>query len=83
MLEEITRPIPKWVVDRIEEDWAVLENTSTLETINLPIIKLPRGTSPGDTLIRQDSKWYKDAVDTEARAARISERFERIKARNS
>ena len=79
----LKRPIPKWVIDRIEEGWAVLENTTTLETISLPIKNLPRGVNPGDTLINQNSKWYKDEAETEARAKRIQERFARIKARSN
>jgi len=68
------------VVDRIENGWAVLDNTDTLESVNLPMGVLPEETRPGDTLVRQDGKWYKDDNETAARKQRISERFARIKA---
>ncbi|MCL2217500.1 MAG: DUF3006 domain-containing protein [Defluviitaleaceae bacterium] len=82
MLESIKRAAPRWVIDRIEESWAVLENTSTMETINLPVKNLPRDARPGDSLIQQNSKWYKDEADTQDRAKRISEAFQRVKAAN-
>jgi len=82
-LEALTRPVPKWVIDRIEEGWAVLENTSTLESINLPQSQLPEGVKPGDMLVRQNGKWYLDHAGTKSRAEDVHERFARIKARQS
>jgi len=81
-LEIISRAVPQWVVDRIEEGWVVLENTDTLESISIPQQALPKNTNPGDTLIKQNSKWYKNDAETEARKKRISERFARIKSGN-
>jgi len=63
----------------VENGWAVLENSDTLENINLPLTNLPNDVKPGDTLVRQDGKWYKDDAETAARRKRISERFARIK----
>jgi len=73
--------VPQWTVDRIEEGWAVLNNTDTLESINIPLSLLPQNTNPGDTLIRLDGKWYKNDTETAARKQRISERFARIRAK--
>ncbi|MCL2199503.1 MAG: DUF3006 domain-containing protein, partial [Defluviitaleaceae bacterium] len=80
LLHEITREAPKWVIDRIEDEtWAVLENSDTHEIISLPIGNLPKDAKPGTTLIRQDGKWYINEADATARAAKIAEKFARIK----
>jgi len=71
----------KWVIDRFEEDSAVLESTTTLETIALPKADLPKEANPGDTLFMQDGEWQFDHEETEARRKRIQERFRRIKER--
>lgn len=80
-LKIISRPIPKWVIDRFEEDWAVLTNADTHESISLPQTNLPPDIKEGYTVIRQNGKWYLDEADTTARKQRISERFARIKAK--
>jgi hypothetical protein len=78
----LRRPAQKWVIDRFEESWAVLENSDSHEVISLPATNLPNGVEAGSTLIKHGSKWYVDEADTAARAARISERFARIKEKN-
>ncbi|MCL2577236.1 MAG: DUF3006 domain-containing protein [Defluviitaleaceae bacterium] len=77
-LEEITRPAPKWVIDRIEEGWAVLES-DIHEIMSLPVNQLPKDAKPGSTLIRVESKWYVNEADTAARVSRIKEKFARLK----
>ena len=79
-LDAVTRPVPKWVIDRIEEGWATLENTSTFEVISLPADRLPKGAKPGDTLVRQNTRWYIDHTDTDARARLVEERFAKLRA---
>ena len=71
-----------WIIDRFEEDFAVLENAETLETVSLPRAALPSGAAPGDTLVMADGAWRIDSAETEARKQRIGTMFERIKARN-
>ena len=80
-LEEITRPAPKWVIDRVEEGWAVLENSDTREIMSLPMEHLPKDAKCGSTLIRTNSKWYVNEADTAERAARIKDKFARLKKR--
>ncbi|MCL2225069.1 MAG: DUF3006 domain-containing protein [Defluviitaleaceae bacterium] len=80
-LEQITRPAPRWVIDRFEEDWAVLDNSDTRETISLPISHLPKDAKPGTTLIKTDGKWHINEADTAARSARIKDKFARLKAK--
>lgn len=77
----LKRAPQKWVIDRFEETWAVLENSETYQVISLPIASLPKAIRPGDTLIKQGTKWYKDDAETAAREKRINERFARIKSK--
>jgi len=78
----LNREAPKWVIDRFEETWAVLENSETHEIISLPVENLPKGIREGSTLVKIESKWYVNEADSAAREARINERFARIKATN-
>jgi len=73
----VSRPIPKWAVDKIESGWATIENGK--ETQTLPASSLPEGLKVGDTLYKQKSKWFIDVDETKNRAKRISERFNRLK----
>ncbi|MCL1844248.1 MAG: DUF3006 domain-containing protein [Defluviitaleaceae bacterium] len=75
------RPAPQWVCDRVEESWAVLENSDTREVISLPLSSLPKNTRPGSTLVKFESKWYINEAETTARAKEINKRFAAIKAR--
>ena len=72
----------KWIIDRIEESWAVLENAATLESMSLPAASLPAGARPGDTLVKSGGRWQFDHAETEARLRRINERFNRIRRRS-
>jgi len=71
----------RWVIDRIEEGWAVLENAA-MDTVDLPQASLPEGTQPGDTLVWQNNTWHFDHAETASRAQRIRERLARIRAAN-
>jgi len=81
-LEEVRRPAHRWIIDRFEESWAVLENPDTREVISIPVNQLPQDARPGTTLIRTEMKWYVNEADTAERAARIKEKFAQIKSRN-
>jgi len=82
-LERITRLVPNWVIDRIEDGWAVLENTSTREVISVHATKIPDRAKPGDTLLNYKSKWLINLADTKARAERVKARFSQVKGRSS
>jgi hypothetical protein len=69
-----------WVVDRIEgaadgEGIAVLENIGTRRTAERPVKELPSGIKEGQVLTGNGTLW----IDYEDTAARIKERFERLK----
>jgi len=72
----------QWVIDRIEDGVAVLENTETDETLELPKKSLPKGAKEGQVLTDDGVSGGAlriDKEETAARAARIRERFERLK----
>ena len=64
----------KWVVDRFEEDFAVMENTENLSIIAYPVACLPEGTKEGSVL-----KLVLEEAETLTRSKRIEEKFERLK----
>jgi len=78
-----------WTVDRIEdeadggESVAVIENSETLLTEDRPLKDLPDGVGEGLMLTdggTAGGAMRADAEGAAARAARIAERFERLKA---
>jgi len=81
MDNELTCSDSTWIIDRFEEDYAVLENAATLKTISLPKSSLFDNARPGDTLVWRSGTWHFNHNETEARRQRIQERLNRIKAR--
>lgn len=70
-----------WVVDRFEENMAVLEDTESLESIICLIADLPKGLREGDVLIRDGVHFLLDSEETAVRSRRIREKMERLKKR--
>lgn len=68
-----------WVIDRFEEGFAVLEDTDSLESLDLPRSQLPTAAQEGHTLKMEDGCYVIDYEDTEARRKRIQEKFSRLK----
>ena len=69
----------RWIIDRFEEDTAVLENPETLEMKDCPRAELPAGAKEGDVLTEDGGVLRLDRAETEVRAGRIRERFNRLK----
>ena len=70
----------RWIVDRIEEGLAVLENIANLESIVCPVADLPKGIQEGDPLIKEGSSFLLDSSEeAAARSSRMKEKFERLK----
>jgi hypothetical protein len=72
----------QWVIDRIEDGVAVLENTETGEESERPKKELPKGAKEGQVLTDDGvagGSLRIDKEETAARSARIRERFERLK----
>jgi len=69
----------QWIIDRIEDGKiAVLENPDTEETKELPRAKLPKGAKEGHVLIEDGDGLRIDQAETDARKARIRERFKAL-----
>jgi len=68
-----------WVIDRIEEGIAVLENTETQETLELAKNVLPKGCREGHVLKKEGDGFIRDPEGTAARVAMIQEKFNRLK----
>jgi len=72
-----------FILDRLEENFAIIENTETLELKSIAIADLPKQAKPGDALFFLEGKWCVDEGETARRKESIKDMFERIKARNS
>jgi hypothetical protein len=73
------------IVDRIENGIAVCEINGKL-TEDIPLSKISTGVREGDVLIddNNNGSFYTiDVETTKQRKANITERFERLKARNN
>ena len=72
----------RFVVDRFEGDYAVLECSATYDTVDLLQDRLPKSVRPGDVLICKNGQWSVDHDATEGLKAEISDLFNRIKRKN-
>jgi len=72
----------KYIIDRFEGDYAVLENPITNEPEDFLKADMPEGAKPGQTVFMQDGKWEIDHEDTAKRHERIKTLFDRIKKKN-
>ena len=52
------------IVDRLEGEYAVCENSDTLEYKKLPKVLLPRGVQEGDCIIEEKGEYKIDALLT-------------------
>ena len=80
-MAEISTCTDKFVIDRIESGFAVLENAQTLENVTIAAAELPKGATSGHTLVNAGGAWQIDHADTAARRKRISEKFNRLKSK--
>ena len=70
----------RYVVDRIEEDFAVCENEETGEMEEIDGFFLPDGLEEGDILVYDEDldEYYIDYDEKKIRRARIEDRMEDI-----
>jgi len=68
----------KMVVDRFESDIAVCENMETRDLVEYSIESLPKGVSPGDVLVCEDSVIVIDHAETKERKTRIKKMFDSL-----
>ena len=69
----------KFVVDRIENDIAVLENMKNKEIINVSLKLLPKNLKEGDVLKFNNNKYFLDNNEKQVRLDRIREKMKMLK----
>ena len=72
----------KYVVDRIEEDIAVLENLETKEMKNINITELDFNVREGNILSFEDNKYILDLNTEKLRKEKLRNRFNKLKKRD-
>ena len=70
----------RYIIDRIEEDFAVCENEETGEMEEIDVFLLPDGLDEGDILIYDEDldEFYLDYEEKKLRKARIEDKMEDI-----
>ena len=70
----------RFVIDRLEEDFAVCENEETGEMEEIDVFLLPDGIDEGDILIYDEDldEYYLDYEEKKLRRARIEDKMEDI-----
>lgn len=66
----------RYIVDRIEEDYAICEADDENNTlISIKIDKIPFFLSEGDVIYYEDNKWIKDDFEKEKIVSRIKKKM--------
>ena len=70
----------RYIIDRIEEDFAVCENEETGEMEEIDVFLLPDGLDEGDILIYDEDfdEYYLDYEEKKLRRSRIEDKMEDI-----
>lgn len=69
----------KYIIDRIEDNIAILENQETKEMIDIDINELPANIKEGNVLIYDNKKYYINANIEEERKKNILEKFQKLR----
>ena len=68
-----------YIIDRIENNIAVLENKDTKEIINTPLNKLPSNLKEGNVLKYENNTYTKDTEEENNRKKTILEKFNKLR----
>lgn len=68
-----------YIVDRIENNFAVLENINTKETIDININLLPKNLKEGNVIKYKNNKYIIDKKAEQRRRNSILEKFNKLK----
>lgn len=68
-----------YTVDRIENDYIVLENRNNLDMIDVKITEFNYDVSEGDIVLYKDGKYIKDEEETNRIESNIRSRFNKLK----
>ncbi len=71
-----------YIVDRIEDNIAVLENKETKEIIDVSLSLLPANLKEGNVLEYKDKKYILNIEEEEKRKKAILEKFNKLKNNN-
>ena len=71
-----------YIVDRIEDNIAVLENKETKEIIDVTLSLLPTNLKEGNVLEYKDKKYILNIEEEEKRKKAILEKFNKLKNNN-
>lgn len=69
----------KYIIDRIEDNIAILENQETKEMIDININELPANIKEGNVLIYENKKYYIDVNLEQERKKNILEKFQKLR----
>lgn len=69
----------KFVIDRVENNIAVLENIKNNEVINVDINELPKKAKEKDAVFYNGKEYVLDGAEKEERIKRIEEKMKKLK----
>ena len=69
----------KWIIDRIEENIAILEQPNTKEKKEVNITLLPPSIHEGSILISKNNQYKLSLSEEEQKRKEIEERFKRLR----
>ena len=69
----------KFIIDRIEENFAICENLETKELVEININELPKKLKNGNVIVFKNNEYELDLNEEELRRKRIRERFNKLK----
>lgn len=69
----------KWIIDRIEENIAILEQSDTKEKKEVNITLLPPSIHEGSILINKNNQYQLSLSEEEQKRKEIEERFKRLR----
>lgn len=72
----------KWIVDRIEENLAILENEETKQKKEIDISTLPFLIKEGSILIEKNQTYLLDIENEQKKRKEIKDKFERLRSRS-
>ena len=73
----------KYVIDRFEENYAILENMETQEMTEVLKELIPIHAREGSVLVLKEQQYFYDRKETRKRKKNILEKFERLKNNTS
>lgn len=69
----------KWIIDRIEENIAILENEETKEIKEIDSSLLPYSIHEGSILLFQNNKYQELKKEEQEKRKKVEERFKKLR----